>query len=192
MKRVILTLVSSLLLIVSIAEGAQLTLTWTDTSNNEDGFRIEQAQGGCSNTFTQINQTGTNAITYTATGLLEGTDYCYRLKAFNAAGESAYSNTALGTTNATLTVTRAGGGAGGIVSTPSGISCGTVCSAVFPGKSTVTLTATASAGSTFTGWTGVCGGTAPTCVVTMDGTKAVTATFVLVTIPAAPTNLIVK
>ena len=39
------------------------------------------------------------------------------------------------------------------------------------------MTATASAGSAFTGWTGACGGVSTTCYVTMSKAKNVTATF---------------
>ncbi|MDQ3823725.1 MAG: hypothetical protein M3321_10865, partial [Actinomycetota bacterium] len=54
---------------------------------------------------------------------------------------------------------------------------GNVCSARFPVGETVTLTATPSLGSRFIGWSGACGGSATTCTVLMDSSKAVTATF---------------
>ena len=41
----------------------------------------------------------------------------------------------------------------------------------------VTLTATPSSGSFFSGWSGVCLGSAASCQVTMDGAKTVVATF---------------
>jgi len=47
------------------------------------------------------------------------------------------------------------------------------------------LTATAAAGSTFTGWSGACTGTG-TCVVTMDQDRAVTATFDLIVTTPQP------
>jgi IgGFc binding protein/Divergent InlB B-repeat domain/Bacterial Ig-like domain (group 1) len=78
----------------------------------------------------------------------------------------------------TLTVTKAGSGSGTVTSSPAGIDCGATCSAQFTEGTMVTLTATAAAGSTFTGWSGACTGTG-TCTVTMDQDRAVTATFAL-------------
>jgi uncharacterized repeat protein (TIGR01451 family) len=75
-----------------------------------------------------------------------------------------------------LTVTKAGTGSGMVTSSPAGIDCGATCSASFASGTTVTLTATPDAGSTFTGWSGACTGTGP-CTVTMDQDRAVTATF---------------
>ena len=75
-----------------------------------------------------------------------------------------------------LTVTRAGTGVGTVVSIPAGIDCGATCSAAFASGTAVTLTAAPAAGSTFAGWSGACSGTGA-CELTMDGARAVTATF---------------
>jgi hypothetical protein len=75
-----------------------------------------------------------------------------------------------------LTVTPAGTGSGLVTSSPAGITCGSTCSASFFSGEMVTLTASASAGSTFTGWGGACTGSA-TCQVTMNAAENVTATF---------------
>ena len=80
-------------------------------------------------------------------------------------------------TNYTLTVTKAGSGSGTVTSSPSGISCGTDCTEQYALNTGVTLTATATAGSSFTGWTGACSGSASTCTVSMNAAKTVTATF---------------
>ena len=74
-----------------------------------------------------------------------------------------------------LTVTKKGSGSGTVVSSPAGIQCGSVCAAAFSGQ--VTLTATASPGSRFTGWGGACSGTKSTCKLTVSAAKSVTATF---------------
>ena len=76
----------------------------------------------------------------------------------------------------TLTVTTAGSGTGGVTSSPAGINCGATCSASFTSPTSVTLTATPTGGSTFTGWSGDCTGTGA-CTVTMSASHSVTATF---------------
>jgi hypothetical protein len=84
---------------------------------------------------------------------------------------------------AALTVSKTGSGAGTVTSAPAGIDCGSSCQAAFAQGSVVTLTATAAAGSQFSGWSGACSGLAA-CVVTMDQARSVTAGFALVPQPA--------
>jgi hypothetical protein len=79
--------------------------------------------------------------------------------------------------NFTLSISNAGTGSGTVESSPSGISCGSTCSDSYSSGTIVTLTATPSSGSTFTGWSGGgCSGTG-TCSVTMTAATSVTATF---------------
>ncbi|HYF65213.1 MAG TPA: LamG-like jellyroll fold domain-containing protein, partial [Herpetosiphonaceae bacterium] len=85
----------------------------------------------------------------------------------------------------TLTVATAGTGAGSVTSAPAGIECGQACSVALNHGTVITLTAAPGAGSTFAGWSGACAGTAATCQLTLDQTRAVTATFALAT--ATPT-----
>ncbi len=75
-----------------------------------------------------------------------------------------------------LTVSKSGTGSGTVTSSPAGISCGADCAESYASGTTVTLTATAAAGSTFAGWSGACGGTG-TCTATMSQARNVTATF---------------
>ncbi|MDQ5909577.1 MAG: hypothetical protein QG599_1672 [Pseudomonadota bacterium] len=76
-----------------------------------------------------------------------------------------------------LTVAQIGVGSGRIVSTPAGIDCGSDCWEDYAFGTTVTLIAEPEAGSTFGGWLGSsCSGQGP-CQVTMDHSRAVTATF---------------
>lgn len=78
----------------------------------------------------------------------------------------------------TLTVTKTGSGAGAVTSSPAGISCDSTCSAPFAAVP-VTLTATAQAGSVFSGWSGGgCSGTGA-CHLQLSGDKQVTARFTL-------------
>jgi uncharacterized repeat protein (TIGR03803 family) len=82
-----------------------------------------------------------------------------------------------------LTVQRGGTGTGSVSSTPSGITCGADCSEPFSYNTLVTLTATATSPSVFTGWSGGgCSGTG-TCKVTMIDLQTVTATFSPPTVP---------
>ncbi len=84
-----------------------------------------------------------------------------------------------------LSVEKTGTGLGTVTSAPNGIDCGGTCTAAFPGGGMVALTATASPGSTFTGWGGSCTGTAA-CEVTASGAVEVTATFTLNSGPGPP------
>ena len=165
------------------AFAAQLTLTWIDTSDNEAGFKVERRLG-LTGTYSEIAMPGANTTSYVDPGLVASTAYCYRVVAFNGAGDSAYSNEACATTPAefALTVVRSGTGAGSVSSMPSGISCGTDCSEPYPSGTTVTLTAAPAAGSTFTAWSGGCSGTAG-CTVTVTANTLVGADFD----PAPPT-----
>ena len=74
------------------ASNSQINLAWADNSNNETGFKIERSTNGSS--FTQIAIVGANVKTYSNTGLAFNTRYYYRVRAYNASGDSAYSNTA--------------------------------------------------------------------------------------------------
>lgn len=78
-----------------------------------------------------------------------------------------------------LTIVRAGAGSGTVTSAPSGITCGSICTASFAEGSSVVLTAVPALGSEFAGWSGAgCSGTG-TCTVSMSQAQTVTATFTL-------------
>jgi uncharacterized repeat protein (TIGR03803 family) len=67
-------------------------------------------------------------------------------------------------------------GSGRVTSLPAGIDCPGTCAASFAPGTQVTLTASATSGSIFTGWGGACSGSA-SCTVTMNMSQNVTATF---------------
>jgi hypothetical protein len=71
---------------------SQINLSWTDNSNNETGFKIERCQGSACTNFVEIATTGANATSFSNTGLARNTRYRYRVRAFNAVGNSGYSN----------------------------------------------------------------------------------------------------
>lgn len=79
----------------------------------------------------------------------------------------------------TLTVSKSGYQAAQatVTSSPAGISCGNACAASFNSGTALTLTAQASSNNVFAGWSGACSGTSPTCTVTMNASKGVTASF---------------
>jgi len=79
--------------------------------------------------------------------------------------------------SASLSITNSGSGSGTVTSSPSGINCGSSCSASFTSGQSVTLTATADTGSAFASWTGCDSSSGDQCTVTVTGTKSVSATF---------------
>lgn len=152
----LITLVAIPLGTVSLASAAKLTLTWVDTSNSENGFRIER-RIGTSGSYQQYAEVAANAVTYTDVNLSSATTYCYRITAFNSVGSSGYSDENCATTLAdtfSLTVSRAGSGSGTVASSPAGINCSSDCTENYPSGTVVTLIATAASGSTFAGWSG--------------------------------------
>ncbi|MGI8774881.1 MAG: S8 family serine peptidase [Actinomycetota bacterium] len=90
-------------LAATAASTSQIDLTWTDNASDEDGFKIERSTDGSN--FSQIASVGSNATSYSSTGLSSATTYHYRVRAYNAGGDSAYSNTASATTQSEQTAT---------------------------------------------------------------------------------------
>ncbi len=81
----------------SVSE-TRINLTWLDNSTNESGFRIERKRAVATDTWAEIATVGPGATTYSDTGLMGLTVYRYRLRAYNSAGNSAYSTIALAKT----------------------------------------------------------------------------------------------
>ncbi len=81
--------------LATAASYTQINLTWNDASANETGFKVERATDS---NFTQnptlLASLGANATAFSDSGLAPGTTYFYRLRSFNAAGDSANSNIA--------------------------------------------------------------------------------------------------
>jgi hypothetical protein len=73
----------------------EIDLTWQDNSSNEDVFRVEQLAAGV---WQEVLTAGANATSARVGGLTAGTAYSFRVRASNAVGFSAYSNTASATT----------------------------------------------------------------------------------------------
>jgi len=86
------------------SSSTQINLNWTDTASNESGFKIERASSA-SGPFTQIATVGIDVQSYSNSGLSASTTYYYRVRAYNNRRNSAYSNTASATTQATTDTT---------------------------------------------------------------------------------------
>ncbi len=86
-----------------------------------------------------------------------------------------WADASAGTKNLTVTVA----GSGTVKGRGADCTGPATCSAIESAGTTVTLTATPGDGYAFTGWTGTgsCTGTVPTCTLTMDVDRSVTATF---------------
>lgn len=84
--------------------------------------------------------------------------------------------------NVVVAVTEPGAGSGQVTSSPAGINCsasGSQCSASFASGQQVTLTASAGANSSFSGWSGGgCSGISP-CTLMLSGNATVAANFLL-------------
>ena len=172
-----------------MAAGITATVTVTVTGSGTGtvtsqplGISCPTLAGGCSQVFpigTVISLTATpdpnlafGGWSGACTGL---TNPC--VFTLTAAGKTATATF----TGAKLTVVRASNGAGVLVSSPAGISCGLDCTQAFPVSPTpVTVTATPFRGSTFVGWSG-CGAVSGPgnveCQVVMNTARTITATF---------------
>jgi hypothetical protein len=79
------------------SSSSSVNLSWSDASNNESGFKIERKTGSAG-TYAQIATVSANVASFANTGLAASTQYFYRVRATNSAGDSAYSNEANATT----------------------------------------------------------------------------------------------
>jgi hypothetical protein len=77
----------------------------------------------------------------------------------------------------TLTIQASGEGTGSVTSSPSGITCGSVCSGSFDQGAAVVLTAVPAYDSVFAGWGSAASGSSTTTTVIMGADKTVTAQF---------------
>jgi hypothetical protein len=84
-------------LTATAASTSQVNLSWQDNSSNEMGFKI-QRKTGPAGTWSQIEVTAANVVSYSDTGLNANTTYFYRVQAYNNSGDSIFSNEASVTT----------------------------------------------------------------------------------------------
>lgn len=76
----------------------RINLSWTDESDNEDGFEIERSTPDPGGPFSFLTNVGPDVTTHPDGGLAPDTQYCYRVRAFNMFGVSAWTNIACDTT----------------------------------------------------------------------------------------------
>ena len=74
---------------------SQIDLSW-DTSTDADGYNIYRCEGTSCTPTTKVHTESTNS--WSDTGLSSSTTYCYRVTAYNEAGESDYKATTCCTT----------------------------------------------------------------------------------------------
>jgi hypothetical protein len=78
-------------LFATAVSSSQIALSWQRNHQNEIGFDVERSTNATS--FGQIGTTGAGVTSYLDTNLHSHTTYYYRVRAFNAVGQSVYSNT---------------------------------------------------------------------------------------------------
>lgn len=78
----------------------QIDLSWTNVTGNT-GYRVERSLDLAS--WSLLTTLAQDAVTHSDTGLTTNTIYYYRVRAFDASGGSAWSNTAAATTGQTAT-----------------------------------------------------------------------------------------
>ena len=78
------------------ASATSVNLNWTNNAVNQTSFNLDRATDPAftQNLITENLPASPNSFTDTSTGLAPGNTYYYRLRAFNAAGNSGYSNVA--------------------------------------------------------------------------------------------------
>jgi hypothetical protein len=74
----------------AIVIGNQIRVSWIDNSGNEAGFKLERRLGG--GAYQPLATLAANVTTYFDPAVIPEQTYCYRVKAFNGSGESAFSN----------------------------------------------------------------------------------------------------
>jgi len=79
------------------ASASAINLSWQDSSTNEDSFRVEQLVNGA---YQEVRSLAAGTTAVQISGLAASTSYSFRVRAANAGGYSAYSNTASATTAA--------------------------------------------------------------------------------------------
>lgn len=85
--------------LAATATFGQVDLSWSDNSDNEETFEIWKSTDGADATFTPEASVAAGVTGYSNTGLQDGSEYCYRVRAVGAKGQpSSFSNAVCATT----------------------------------------------------------------------------------------------
>ncbi|MEJ2695319.1 MAG: S8 family serine peptidase [Candidatus Sulfobium sp.] len=92
---------------------SEVSLSWSDNATGEDGYTVERKTGDGG--YAVVQTLGPDAAGYTDSGLVAGTTYTYRVRAFNNIGESldGPGNVATVTTPGSAPSAETGGSGGG-------------------------------------------------------------------------------
>ena len=77
-------------LAASAPGGTTVHLSWTDNASNEASFEIERSTAGAGGPFSPLTSVAANAVAYDDNSVSPNQEYCYRVRAVNGAGNSAY------------------------------------------------------------------------------------------------------
>ena len=142
-------------------------------SGNVSGYTFQNWTGPCAGSGYYCTITRNSAGTETTTVTFSDSSGNVDARTMSLC----FSSTACSTFTLTANKNIAAGGT--VTSNPAGINCGATCSYSYNSGTSVTLTAAANTGYTFSGWSGGgCSGTG-TCTVTMSADRAITANFTL-------------
>ncbi len=75
----------------SQASFSRIDLSWQDNSANEMGYIVQRRRGGWGH-WTEVDRTAANTTRFSDSGLFPGSNYMYRVQAFNGDELSAFSN----------------------------------------------------------------------------------------------------
>ncbi|MEN9524569.1 MAG: hypothetical protein RL536_638, partial [Candidatus Parcubacteria bacterium] len=81
---------------------SEVDIGWRDNSNNEDGFIIERSLD--QSLWSEISRTASGQNTFADKNVSPGTDYYYRIRSFNTAGNSVSSTAKRATTKGTVVI----------------------------------------------------------------------------------------
>ena len=164
---------------------ANITVTWEDVSEDEDGFVVYRKGTAPDASFERLAETDADVTSYTDDTVELEQAYFYAVTAKLGAQESRLATTSEPVTpkpaTMSLSVTWQGAGGGRVTSDPAGVTCEPTqgeCTFDLTTDETYTLSVAPDTTSDFGGWGGDCAavGTEP-CTLTMDEPKQVQITL---------------